>query len=217
MRNALILLLISIFLVGCQTKVIVEEELKEGEEMNVEDIRKLGRKGIIDLAVESIKQSPTIDASTFDIKNFNRIKVMASNKSVYVTFNMTILYVPINSAAHYGVYVNLIDNLMSFSRVANPKDYKEDIKTKLKFFTPAEESEKAIAFVLDAIRKNDRSESEFTIYEKPDYYEIEIVEEEVEGGYKIDKITGKIYDVYHDHLVPRPREKDKEKFEEIKD
>jgi len=216
MRNVLILLLLT-FLVGCQTKVIVEEELKEGEEMNVEDIRKLGRKGIIDLAVESIKQSPTIDSSTFDIKNFDRIKVMASNKSIYVTFNMTILYVPINSAAHYGVYVNLIDNLMSFSRVANPRDYKEDIKTKLKFFTPTEESEKAIAFVLDAIRKNDRSESEFTIYEKPDYYEIEIVEEEVEGGYKIDKITGKIYDVYHDHLVPRPREKDKEKFEEIKD
>lgn len=216
MRNVLILLLISIFLVGCQTTPKVEEEPKEGEEMNVKDIRKLGRKGIIDLAVESIKQSPIIDSSTFDIKNFDRIKVMASNKSVYVTFNMTILYVPINSVAHYGVYVNLIDNLMSFSRVANPRDYKEDIKTKLKFFTPTEESEKAIAFVLDAIRKNDRSESEFTIYEKPDYYEIEIVEEEVEGGYKIDKITGKIYDVYHNHLVPRPRERDEEKFEEIK-
>jgi len=216
MRNVLIL--ISIFLVGCQaTPKVIKEELKEGKEMNVEDIRKLGRKGIIDLAVERIRQSPTIDSSSFDIKDFDRIKVMASDQSVYVTFNMSIRYVPLNSASHYGVYVNLIENLMSFGHVSNPRDYKEDIEAKLKFFTPMEESEKAIAFVLDAIRKNDRSESEFTIYEKPNYYEIEIVEEEVEGGYKVDKVTGKIYDVYHDQLVPPPGDRDEEKFEEIKE
>jgi len=54
-------------------------------------------------------------------------------------------------------------------------------------------------------------------YENPDYYEIQIVEEEVEGGHKIGKITGKIYDVYHEHLILRPKERDEEKFEEIED
>jgi len=49
-------MLLLTFLVGCQTKVIVEEKSKEREKMNVEEIRKLGRKGIIDLAVEKIKQ-----------------------------------------------------------------------------------------------------------------------------------------------------------------
>jgi len=216
MRNIIILLLISIFMVGCRTEGIVREEPREVEKMDVKEIKRLGREGIIDLAVKRIRQSSTVDLSTFDIKNFDRIKVMASETSVYVTFHMSIRYVPSNSAAQYGAYVNLVDNVMSFKRIANPREYKEDVKVKLKFFTPTEESEKAIAFVKDAIQKNDRRESDFTIYEKPDYYEIEIVEEEVEGGYKIDKITGKIYDVYHAHLVPEPKHGDEERFEEIK-
>jgi hypothetical protein len=47
-----------------------------------------------------------------------------------------------------------------------------------------------------------------TIHEYKSYYNITVVSEFQESTYKIEKITGKLYDAEHAHVAPPPFEKE---------
>jgi len=194
----------------------------------VEKFKKLGRERIIQLAAEEVRREVDSE-SNFKVENFDQIKVMASEKNIYVTFSMPFRYVPLNSSAYYGVYVSLTEDMMS----CRPHDNREDeynYRQELKFFVPTKESKKAIALVINAINQSGKvgsidngklPENDYMIIrDKPSYYGIERVSrvsKYVLSFYKIDKISGKIYDATHEQLAPLPEENNEEKFEEIKD
>jgi hypothetical protein len=181
--------------------------------MNVKEINKLGREEIIKMAVEKLNQifsqAGVID---FNPINFDCIRVMVADDSVSVTFGMTYRYIPLNSAYYYGVFIDLIENVISYNSLTNPQDH--DYNGKPKFFCPNEISEKTIAFVIDAINKCDDIESiidgqlpddtTMAIYEKPDHYEIEVNSGIIISNFKVDIESGKVYDTTHEHIEPEP-------------
>ena len=194
----------------------------------VKKFKKLGRERIIQLAAEELRREADSE-SNFKVENFDQIKVMASEKNIYVTFSMSFRYVPLNSSAYYGVYVSLTEDMMSYRSHDNRED-EYNYRQLLKFFVPRKESKKAIAFVINAINKSGKvgsidngklPENDYMIIrDKPSYYGIERVSrvsKYVLSFYKIDKISGKIYDATHEQLAPLPEENNEEKFEEIKD
>jgi hypothetical protein len=181
--------------------------------MKIDEIKKLGRDAIINLAVEKLNQQFTeAGVSDFNPANFDRIKVKINENSVSVSFGMVYRYIPLDSAFYYGVFINLTENLISYDLLANPKDNNHPGKPK--FFTPTLESDKAIFFILDASNKSFEvdpiidgqlpDDTTITIYETPDHYDIEVNSEYVVSNFKINKISGEIYDATHEHIEPEP-------------
>ena len=178
--------------------------------MNIEELKKLDRESIIELAINQLKER----FKSFNPEHFDEIKVMMSETSLYVTFNITFKYVPMKSSYYYGVYINLVESLTSRVPISNPQYHK--IKDKVYFFTPTEESKKAVSFVLEAIKSAGEFPEPMIIRDNRKYYEIEIVSEDVAGGYKIEKGSGKLFDDWHDSLVHPPKDEDEEIFTELK-
>lgn len=184
--------------------------------MDVEEIKGLGRDGIIKLVVDNIIGSSSADGKTFELENFDLIKVMASDRTVYVTFDMSVRYVPRRSRFCYGLYINITEKTSSMATIGNPSEYKGSGQTR--YFQPTEESRKAIAFVKEALERAGTDVMEpYTIFDMRKHYDIEMVNEWIERGLKVDKGTGKVSEEYHNHLVPPPDREDEveEVFEEI--
>lgn len=186
--------------------------------MDADELKGLGRDGIISKAVEMIKENAGVDGSTFKLENFDIVKVMASSSTVQVTFGMRVRYVPRKSSACYGIYVNLTDNMMSYGNTSNPSKFKARARTM--FFEPTDGHRKAMAFVSEAIQRQYPGDIEpCTVFEERKHYRVLIVNPDVEGGYDVDKKTGKISDEWHNSLCRPPDFEDEERevFEEIKD
>jgi hypothetical protein len=183
--------------------------------MDADELRGQGRDAIIKMAVERLYGSSSFDMSTFKLENFDMIRVRASRSSVRVSLAMSIQYIPMNSSYCYAVFVDLTENMISHGSRSNPEaDSPPSGPTR--FFDPDDGHRKAIAFVLDAIEKGGQDATRpMTIYERKDCFDVLIVTEYVEGGYRIDKRTGNVHDEWHDSLVPPPRSDDDEVFEEI--
>jgi len=191
------------------------------KEMDIKKLKSLGRESLINIAAEQIKQKHP----EFNSANFDRIKVMASNKRVYVTFNMSVKFVPRRSAFYYGVYYDITDRLKSLAPISNPPNYK-DRKNPI-FFVKDDKIEETIDQLLDIINsdnniepvpgKNLSEEEEMIIRDKGKFYEIEVVSEYYEAFCKIKIKTGKVYDIISNPLISDYGEiDDDEIFEEIK-
>ncbi|MEE9611688.1 MAG: hypothetical protein V3W19_10565 [Desulfatiglandales bacterium] len=172
--------------------------------MNPEEIMKLGRGAIIRTASERI------DDSSFKVENFDiiKVKVIAKRNDVWVTFNMSFRYVPINSCFYYAVAVGLVSEIRSMSPICNPDNFKG--KKRTEFFQPTEESKKAVAFVIDVVSnsENDGNADEWklsedttmTIYDNAEYFSIQVESAYQVSFYKIAKDSGRIYDEGHEHM-----------------
>ena len=163
------------------------------------------------MAVKKVKEY----IPAFDIKNFKMILVRKRAGDVYVAFRNPILFIPLNSFYIYEVAVFLVTDTISWDKIDNPPGYgekfeKADIPP---IFVPNEETEQAIAQVLDIINREDSGvgsipnnilpkDSFMKIIEHQDYYNVEMNSPTVFSTYKIKKDTGEIYDHRHEHLVP---------------
>ena len=176
--------------------------------MTVEQYIELGRDSIISLAVEEIKNPKAYQ--DFQPDHFDRIRVMAGQESVYVTFGMSFSFVPSHSAAYYGIYVNLTDRMTSCSALRNPADYSPAGKTR--FYIPDRNSEKARTFITSVL--GEEMIDPIRVYDHRRYYRIESGDENIYFGLKIKKSTGEIYDEFHEHLLLPPDEEG-EQFREI--
>ncbi len=177
--------------------------------MKPEQYLELGRDSIIQLAANEINGRG--ENLHFQIKHFDRIRVMAGKESVYVTFSMIFNFIPVKSAAYYGAYVNLTDRITSFSILKNPYDFSGT--GKLQFYIPGRESEEAKTDIISVL--GEEMIDPFNVYDHRKYYRIESDNEDVFYGFKINKKTGEIFDEFHEHLETEPDDED-EIFVEIK-
>jgi hypothetical protein len=204
-------------------------------EANIKKLKQLGRKNLIRLAAEKVRSGD----NTFNPENFDRIKVLASNHTLYVSFDMSFKYVPQNSTYKYDVSVDLYksDNNSEYQILpsitscieSNPKGYIS--KKESGFYSPTEVSRKAIDFVLNTMNRAHKDgfyakktwpwDHEMIIRDKNDHYEIEERHPATIGYYSIKKKSGKIYEEGHMHLIENSRpielEGFEEKFEEIEE
>jgi len=221
------------FIISCASTQTPDPAITN--EVNIKKLKQLGRKELIRLAAEKIRS----EDNHFDPENFDRIKVMASKQTIYVSFDMSFKYIPQNSAYTYAVSVDLykFDNNSEYQIIpsitscieSNPKGYIS--KKESGFYSPTEVSRKAIDFVLNTMNKTHKDgfyakktwpwDHEMIIRDKNDHYEIEERHPATIGYYSIKKKSGKIYDEGHMHLIENPHpielEGFGEKFEEVKE
>tara|TARA_R110000868_G_scaffold45958_5_gene152202 strand:+ start:10259 stop:10819 length:561 start_codon:yes stop_codon:yes gene_type:complete len=181
----------------------------------VEEIIVLGKDSIVQLALELIDEN-------LETQNFSKIKVMTNGKTVYVSFLNPIKYLPMDSVFYFDYGVNLLEEIVTYGPVSNGIF---DSDKKIPLYKPTKETKKSIQYVMDAINKSDEIdviaavelEEDMTIREYENFYSILVVSEFHESSYKIEKITGKIYDTTYAPLVPPPifEDEDASKFIEI--
>jgi hypothetical protein len=177
--------------------------------MTVDQYLELGRDSIISLAFEEIKSRR--EHPDFRPGHFDRIRVMAGQESVYVTFGMSFNYVPSHSAAYYGAYVNLTDRMTSFTALRNPDGYSP--AGNLRFYVPDNTSEKARTFITSVL--GEEMIDPVRVYDHRKYYRIESGNKDIYFGFKIKKSSGEIFDEFHEHLLVAPDDEE-ELFREIK-
>jgi hypothetical protein len=138
------------------------------------------------------------------------IHVSTVEGDAYVSFTMPIKYVPLDTAAYYGVTVDLTNEFVYYSSLSNPEGY-YDGTGKVGFYEPTEEDRKSIDFVAEAISRDsgfdfrlEKPQDEMVIYERDTHFTVTVTSRYQESFYKIEKETGRIYDEGHAHLVPPP-------------
>ncbi len=185
---------------------------------DVEEIILLGKDSIIQLALKKIEKAALPPDGGVSIENFSQIKVLTDGKEVWVSFSNLIKYLPKKTVFYSDVGIGLVKGIISRNRVSNPVDYSEKI---ISFYKETKEVKMNIQFVLEAINKSGEIgsiditnfEDNMIIREYDNYYGISIVSESQESSYKIEKVSGEIYDSEHAHLVPPPNMEDEDRYE----
>ncbi len=184
------------------------------------NLEKMSKEELIRLAIRQINDS------AFDVNNFDRVKVKIckdKEKSVWVSFRMSYQVIQKSLDYCYGVGVDLVDGLTSWDLISyndakriSSNDAKSIYGEKIKIVFPSitDGYKEVVQFVLNSINKSDEvahipagklPEGDFMrIYDYDSYYNIEIRSEFKVSGYKIEKSTGRLYDVYHEHNIPMP-------------
>jgi hypothetical protein len=182
------------------------QETKMNKE--VEEIIRLGKDSIVQLALTLIDEK-------IEVQDFSKIIVMANGEKVYVSFLNPIKYLPINSVFYADFGVDLLEKVVSYGPVSNGVF---DSEMKISLYRETKETKMIIQFVIEAINNSADISSidiasfddDMTIREYGSYYNITVVSEFQESSYKIEKVSGKLYDSEHAHLVPLPFENENE-------
>ncbi|WP_103069506.1 hypothetical protein [Aquimarina sediminis] len=190
------------------------QEVKMTKE--VEETIQLGKDSIVRLALKLIDDRA-------DVKNFSKTKVMTNGEQVLVSFINPIKYLPKKTTLYFDVVINLLEKTASYNSISNPINGSD--QKNIPFYKQTEEIKKNIDFVIESMNVSHEvdpitivnSENDMIIRENKNYYDITVISEFQESSYKIEKISGKIYDAQHAHLEPPPTEKNtKNMFIEIK-
>lgn len=198
---------------------------------NIEKLKQSGRKGIIRFALDILRKDqiagnlPNKNMLSFGLFNPKlnrhnfRVIIKANQQSLAVNFDIPVKYVPRDSAAYYGVGVQVFSGKTQIYpvRLSNPQGYAAGRAKD--FYIPAKEEQKRFQFVLDVVHKEREwnplelkdapREEDMIVYEQQEYYQIERRSPHQISRYKIHKTSGKIYEVSHAHTVPPPSFKQK--------
>jgi hypothetical protein len=179
--------------------------------MSVDELKKLGRDSLIKMAVKEINDS------TFHPEHYDRIVVKANDTQVWVSFSLSVVLKTKKPCYYDAVGVDLANGTVSRSHSNNDCDEAGHYK-------PTKSIQKKIDFVFNAINKSDEVGdlpgnkvpygTTMDISEHPTYYYVEVSSYSTFSHYKVDKITGKIYDAGHKHYARDFMEE--EKWEIIK-
>ncbi len=183
---------------------------------NVEELKEMGKDSLIKLALSYMDNS--IDASQYNIR------VLSNETEVIVSFRIPIKYIPYNSEYFYDASVDLSNDFISYANYSNPEDYQSNT---VAFYTPRREHKKNIEFIVNAINKSENKnivpvnlsdlKDDLIIREKPDHYNVEYVSDNFDQAYKINKVSGKIYDLIMSNLESDPNGNDVIEYEEVED
>jgi len=171
----------------------------------VEEYIALGKNAVIQLALKSVNELHTVTKKVTK-EDFNYIRISTNGKEIKVLLNNSITYLPEKSMFYYGAIVHLLEkNARSINRVANPPDYSQD---DIVFYTETKKNKKSKEFVLETLNFSSidiaNFQDEMIIREYEDYYDMYVESETQVSFYKIEKISGKIYDDGHEHFIPPP-------------
>ncbi|UXP30836.1 hypothetical protein N6H18_10775 [Reichenbachiella agarivorans] len=164
----------------------------------------LGKDSLVQMALELVDEK-------VGVEYFAKIRVMTDGREVYVSFQNPVKYLPMNSAYYFDLNVSLLDQVTSYGAVTNGIVRAEE---KPRFYQQTQETKENIQFVVDAINRSDATgtinladfKNEMTIREQKQYYDITVISAFQESSYKIEKTSGKLYNVEHAQLVPPPFE-----------
>jgi len=183
---------------------------------NVQELKQMGKDSLIKLALSYMDNS-------IDVSQYN-IRVLANESEIIVSFRIPLKYIPYNSEYFYDASVDIGNDFISYANYSNPEDYQSNT---VAFYTPTVVHQKNINFVVNAINesKNEHIQSiniaeltdDLIIREKADYYDVEYVSDNFDQAYKINKISGKIYDLTMSNLEPDPNENNVIEYEEIEE
>jgi len=183
---------------------------------DVDALKQLGKDSLVKLALSYMDKS-------IDISQYN-IKVLANESGAIVSFRIPVKYIPYNSEYFYDASVDISNDFISYANYSNPEDYQSNT---VSFYKPTEEHQENIKFVINAINESKNENivqvniaqltDDLIIREKPDYYDIEYVSEQYDLVYKINKISGEIYELAIGYLEPDPNENGRIEYDEIED
>lgn len=183
---------------------------------NVEELKEMGKDSLIKLALSYMDNS--IDASQYNIR------VLSNDTEVIVSFRIPLKYIPYNSEYFYDASVDIGNDFISYANYSNPEDYQTNT---VAFYTPTREHKQNIKFIVNAINKSKNEnivpvnlsdlKDDLIIREKPDYYDVEYVSDNFDQTYKINKVSGKIYELTMSNLEPDPNGNDVIEYEEIEE
>lgn len=186
------MLILSFFAAAAQKKTHTVDELK-----------KLGRDSLIKMAIAKL------DDSTFQAQYYDRVTVKANKTSVEVEFELSVRFKNGKKCFYDAVTVGILNGTTG-------KGASGDCD-KISYYKPTSSMTKKIAFVFDAINKSDEighlpgnkipNDATMTIEENLTCYYIEFSDYSTFSHYKIDKITGKIFDAGHKHYARSGHEK----------
>src|SRR5690606_27836201 len=130
----------------------------------------LNKDSLVKLALSYMDKS-------IDITQYN-IKVLANGSDVIVSFRIPVKYIPYNSEYFYDASVDISNDFISYANYSNPEDYQSST---VSFYTPTEEHQENINFVVNAINKSKNENiktiniaeltDDLIIREKKDYYD----------------------------------------------
>ncbi len=155
-------------------------------------------------------------------ENFSKIRVTTDGKEVFISFSNPIKYLPQKTVFYFDATVLLIEKVTSRHPVSNPTAF--DHKKEILFYKHTEDTKKNTQFIIESINKSSEVgsinvedfEDDMIIREHENHYAVSVVSRFQESSYKIEKVSGKIYDIGHAHLEPSPLENDnKDIFIEI--
>jgi|SRR5690606_10932589 len=183
---------------------------------DVEELKQLGKDSLIKLALSYMDKS-------IDVSQYN-IKVLANKSEVIVSFRIPVKYIPYNSEYFYDASVDIGNDFISYANYSNPEDYQSNT---VSFYTPTEEHKENLKFVVNAINESKKENivpvniteltDDLIIREKPDRFDIEYVSEKYDLVYKMNKVSGEIYDLTMGYLEPSPNENEGIEYEEIEE
>lgn len=178
---------------------ILSQEKTVNEDIN--ELKQLDKDSLIKLALSYMDKS-------IDITQY-KIKVLANESDIIVSFRIPVKYIPYNSEYFYDASVDIGNDFISYANYSNPEDYQRNT---VSFYTPTQKHQKNIKFVVNAIKESKNENilpinitertDDLIIREKPDYYEIEYVSEKYEQTYKINRVSGEIYDLTTGYIEP---------------
>lgn len=169
-------------------------------EAQVDKTKSIGRRRIIEIAAKSISDQPEAlmnDNNVIITVVFNKVSLRVDFRLVY-----PIKYIPYGAEYYEEASVSLVDNRVSGkSGLLLSNKNKETRDSRCKYlYVASEEKELKIKEILRLNNLND--EKYFidhdtrlvTIKEKESYYDMQIGDSPCPLIYKIDKVSGKIYD-----------------------
>lgn len=183
--------------------------------MDFATINNMDNEEIIKIVAEDLeKQYDSFDISLFDTiqvkKNQGSIELDEEQEdSCWVSFQMSIRYIPQNSCYYYGIGTDPVSNFSSLGSDCNPRDY--ITQEEPKFFNPTEESKKTVSFVVESLKKTEVEISEngklpekttLIIRDNPENYDIEVVSTWWDYSCKMDKSNGEIFDEIYGDIEP---------------
>jgi hypothetical protein len=166
----------------------------------IDSLKALGRDSLIKLAVKKI------NSPQFHPENYDRITVKANSTKLIVEFDLSVQFIPGNYCYFDRVTVMLAGGGTSESIIGDCE--------MPDFYNPTAAHRKKIAFVFDAINRSneighfpenkmDAGET-MTITENPSYYDVEISDARTYTHFKINKASGKIYDIIDKDYAGEP-------------
>ncbi len=167
----------------------------------VQDLIQQGKDSIVQSALKLVGGGVTMD-------HFTKIVVQASKKEIYVSLLNPIKYLPKNSAFYTDIEAILIEKGTTCREYSNPKVNNSDIMD-LPFYKETEEGRKHIHFVFESIKSGapfdiSKFDGSMIIRDETNFFDINVESEYYHSWYKLDKLTGGLFDKGHAHFLEPP-------------
>ena len=176
--------------------------------LNLEYAKSLPRDEIIKIAHEKIIES---GFQNFSPDLFDRIIVGYNSESVFVSFQMSLRFVPFNSCYGYEIYYDIVNQYSSWQPICS----NNQSDSRRIFFIADEETEREIAGLIEFLNIELPLPTylKVTIIEEEEYYQYQEMSASYAYFFKINKITKEIYDEVEEELAVE--EDSEEEFTEI--